>query len=67
VALLGVDTVATAIEERRALWARMVTEFPIARCEEMVAEEIGLDGLTKALMLVYDGAVRGRILVVPRA
>jgi acrylyl-CoA reductase (NADPH) len=67
VALLGVDTVANATEERRALWARMVTEFPIARCEEMVAEEIGLDGLTKALMLVYDGAVRGRILVVPRA
>ena len=67
VALLGIDTVATAIEERRALWASMATEFPIERCEEMVGEEIGLDGLTRALTLVYDGVVRGRILVVPRA
>jgi len=67
VALLGIDTVATAIEERRALWASMATEFPIERCEEMVAQEVGLGGLTKALTLVHDGAVRGRILVAPRA
>jgi acrylyl-CoA reductase (NADPH) len=65
VALLGVDTVATPIEERRALWASMPSEFPIDRCEEMVSEEIGLEGLTEALGRVLDGAVRGRILVVP--
>lgn len=65
VALLGIDTVATPIEERRALWAGMPTEFPVARCEEMVGQEIGLDGLTEALGRVLDGAVRGRILVEP--
>ena len=44
VALLGIDTVATPIEERRALWAEMADVFPLGRCEDMVNEEIGLDG-----------------------
>jgi acrylyl-CoA reductase (NADPH) len=65
VALLGIDTVATPIAERRALWASMATEFPVARAEDMVEQEIGLDGLTGALQRVHDGAARGRILVVP--
>jgi acrylyl-CoA reductase (NADPH) len=65
VALLGVDTVSTPIEERRQLWNEMPGEFPLARCEDMVNEEIGLDGLTVALRRVLDAAVRGRILVDP--
>ena len=65
VALLGIDTVATPIEERRALWADMAEAFPLDHCEEMVNEEIGLDGLTAALDRVLDAAVRGRILVDP--
>jgi acrylyl-CoA reductase (NADPH) len=66
VALLGIDTVATPIDERRALWSSMAAEFPVDRCEEMVAEEIGLGGLSDALDLVLNGAARGRILVAPR-
>jgi acrylyl-CoA reductase (NADPH) len=65
VALLGIDTVATPIAERRALWADMAQSFPLARCDDMVNEEIGLDGLTTALGRVLDAAVRGRILVKP--
>ena len=65
VALLGIDTVATPIEERRALWRDMADAFPLQHCEEMVNEEIGLDGLTAALDRVLDAAVRGRILVNP--
>jgi len=65
VALLGIDTVATPIQERRELWAEMATAFPLQHCEEMVNEEIGLDGLTTALDQVLDAAVRGRILVNP--
>jgi putative YhdH/YhfP family quinone oxidoreductase len=67
VALLGIDTVATPIEERRALWRDMADAFPLQHCEEMVNEEIGLDGLTVALDRVLDAAVRGRILVNPSA
>jgi acrylyl-CoA reductase (NADPH) len=65
VALLGIDTVATPIEERRALWADMAEAFPLEHCEEMVNEEIGLSELTAALDRVLDAAVRGRILVAP--
>jgi putative YhdH/YhfP family quinone oxidoreductase len=65
VALLGIDTVSTPIEERRELWAEMADAFPLQHCEEMVNEEIGLDGLTAALDRVLDAAVRGRILVSP--
>jgi len=65
VALLGIDTVATPIAERRALWTDMAESFPLDHCEDMVNEEIGLDGLTEALDHVLDAAVRGRILVNP--
>jgi acrylyl-CoA reductase (NADPH) len=65
VSLLGVDTVEVPIEERRALWNDMAAEFPLDRIEDMVNEEIGLDGLTAALGRVLDAAVRGRILVEP--
>jgi acrylyl-CoA reductase (NADPH) len=65
VALLGIDTVATPIEERRELWTEMADAFPLGQCEDMVNEEIGLDGLTAALGRVLDAAVRGRILVAP--
>ena len=36
VALLGIDTVATPIEERRAPGPTMASEFPMDRCEAMV-------------------------------
>ncbi len=65
VALLGVDTVMTPIVERRALWADLADAFPLERCEEMVHEEIGLDGLTAALDRMLDAAVSGRVLVAP--
>jgi acrylyl-CoA reductase (NADPH) len=65
VSLLGVDTVEVPIEERRTLWNDMAAEFPLDRIEDMVNEEIGLDGLTAALGRVLDAAVRGRILVEP--
>jgi putative YhdH/YhfP family quinone oxidoreductase len=65
VALLGIDTVATPIEERRQLWNVMPDEFPLERCEDMVNDEVGLGGLTAALARVLDAAVRGRVLVDP--
>ena len=67
VALLGVDSVQTPIGERRALWAGMADEFPPALLEAMVAEEVGLDGLDRALADVWSARVRGRVLVRPGA
>ncbi len=65
VALLGIDTVATPIEERRQLWKAMPDEFPLSVCDHMVHKEIGLDELTEALGMVLDAQVRGRILLDP--
>jgi acrylyl-CoA reductase (NADPH) len=67
VALLGIDTVATPIAERRSLWSTMTTEFPMARVEEMVSEEVDLDELSGALDRILHGAVHGRILVRPES
>jgi putative YhdH/YhfP family quinone oxidoreductase len=65
VTLIGIDTVSTPIEERRRAWAEVPDVFPLDRCESMVLEEIALGELTGALDKVFDGAVRGRILVRP--
>ena len=48
VSLLGVDSVNTPLDERRAVWADHGRRVPPARCSTtMVAGEIGLDGLDR--------------------
>jgi acrylyl-CoA reductase (NADPH) len=65
VSLIGIDTVATPIDERRRVWARMVTAFPAGPLDDMVADEVGLDQLTPVLERVLAGGTRGRTLVDP--
>ena len=65
VSLLGVDTVQTPIDERRAVWASLVGAFPGALLEGMVDGEVGLDGISDALESILAGRVRGRVLVRP--
>jgi acrylyl-CoA reductase (NADPH) len=65
VSLIGVDTVLTPIGERRRVWDRMVGAWPDHVLEQMVADEIALDGLPPALERLLHGASRGRILVRP--
>jgi acrylyl-CoA reductase (NADPH) len=65
VALLGVDSVLTPIEERRAVWANVRSDFPEETVAAMVAEEVGLDGIDGALAAMAAARVRGRVLVEP--
>jgi acrylyl-CoA reductase (NADPH) len=65
VALLGIDSVQTPIAERRAVWNQLAGAFAESRLDDMVAEEIGLDGIPAALAAIATGGVRGRILVRP--
>jgi putative YhdH/YhfP family quinone oxidoreductase len=65
VALLGVDSVLTPIEERRAVWANVRSDFPEETVAAMVAEEVGLDGIDGALVDMAAARVRGRVLVEP--
>ena len=65
VALLGVDSVLTPIEERRAVWANVRSDFPEETVAAMVAEEVGLDGIDGALVDMAAARVRCRVLVEP--
>jgi acrylyl-CoA reductase (NADPH) len=64
-ALLGVDTVATPIGERRAVWVEMAAAFPGDVLDSLVEGEVGLAGLSEALDSILGGRVRGRMLVRP--
>jgi putative YhdH/YhfP family quinone oxidoreductase len=63
--LIGVDTVATPITERRLVWAELATAYPPALLDGMVQAELGLDELGGALELILAGGARGRMLVAP--
>jgi len=65
VALLGVDTVETPIDERRSVWEEMAASFPPDVVDALVAGEVGLDGLVPVLGSILAGGVRGRMLVRP--
>lgn len=62
VALLGMDSAAVPIDERRALWARLATDLRPNRLGEGVTE-VDLDTLEPALDGILAGAARGRWVV----
>ncbi len=64
VALLGMDSANMAIDERRALWARIATDLrPNGLDEALGVTEVGLDELDGALDAILAGAARGRWVV----
>ncbi len=65
VALLGIDSVQTPIDERRSVWEELATSYPADLLDDMVDRQVGLDGVSAALATVAAGGVRGRILVRP--
>jgi acrylyl-CoA reductase (NADPH) len=67
VALLGVDSVAAPIEERRRLWASIHDVLAPDAVDAMVAREVGLGEVADALDDVLASRVRGRVLVRPAA
>ena len=63
VSLLGVDSVLTPIAERRAIWATIADDFTPGILEDLVAAEVGLADIDRAVADVLAAHVRGRILV----
>jgi putative YhdH/YhfP family quinone oxidoreductase len=62
VALLGVDSVQTPIERRRAVWERMGADLaPVGLAE--IGHDITLEQLSPALDSIVKGGVRGRNVV----
>jgi acrylyl-CoA reductase (NADPH) len=65
VTLVGIDSVLTPIEQRRAVWASVATDFPASVADAMVEREVGLGAIDAALEDLGASKVRGRILVRP--
>jgi acrylyl-CoA reductase (NADPH) len=65
--LIGIDTVMTPIADRRRVWDGMADRFPPDRLDDMVDDQIGLDGLGPAFDRILAGDTRGRVLVDPGA
>src|SRR5579872_414315 len=65
VALLGIDSVRTPPERRRAIWARLAGDMRPRHLDDIVAAEIPLSGLAATLADVLEAKVRGRVLVRP--
>jgi acrylyl-CoA reductase (NADPH) len=66
VALLGIDSVQTPIERRRAVWGRLGADLKPAGLSS-IGHDITFDGLDAALEAVLNGAATGRAVLHTRA
>ena len=63
--LLGIDSVQTPIDPRKAMWQRIATDLKPSWLETQSVEIIGLDDLSEQLDKILAGKMRGRVLVNP--
>ena len=63
VALLGVDSVETAAEERAEIWRRLADDLRPPQLDEAITREIGLEDLEGALDAILRGELTGRTVV----
>lgn len=64
--LLGIDSVQTPIEARRATWARIAGPLRPTWLPTLETRTVGLDALPGELDRILRGEMRGRVLVDPR-
>lgn len=63
--LLGIDSVQTPIDARRATWDRIAGPLRPVRLGSIETRTVGLDGLPEELDRILRGEMRGRVLVDP--
>ena len=63
VALLGVDSVQTPMEERAEIWRRLAGDLRPPQLDEAITREISLDELEPALDAILKGGLTGRTVV----
>jgi putative YhdH/YhfP family quinone oxidoreductase len=63
VALLGIDSVGTALEVRRGVWDRLAGDLRPRGLDEAIAREIDLDDVDGFLDEILAGRGRGRTVV----
>lgn len=63
--LLGIDSVQTPIDARRAMWMRIANDLRPTWLDTEIATVVGLDDLPVELDRILAGQMRGRVLVDP--
>jgi acrylyl-CoA reductase (NADPH) len=63
VALLGIDSVQTPMEERAEIWRRLADDLRPPQLDDGIAREISLDELEPALDAILKGELVGRTVV----
>jgi acrylyl-CoA reductase (NADPH) len=63
VSLLGVDSVQTPMDERRAVWERLAGDLRPPALEDLMVREVALDEVDPLLDEVLAGKARGRTVV----
>jgi acrylyl-CoA reductase (NADPH) len=63
VALLGIDSVQTAMEERAEIWRRLADDLRPPQLDEAITREIGLEDVEGALDAILKGELTGRTVV----
>ena len=64
--LLGIDSVQTPLEPRKAMWQRIATDLKPSWLDTQSVEIIGLNDLSAQLDKILAGNMRGRVLVNPQ-
>ena len=64
--LLGIDSVQTPLEPRKAMWQRIATDLKPSWLETQSVEIVGLNDLSAQLDKILAGNMRGRVLVNPQ-
>jgi acrylyl-CoA reductase (NADPH) len=63
VALLGIDSAQTPIDERREVWSRLASDLRPRALDEIAGRELSLDEVDGYLDEALKGGARGRVLV----
>ena len=63
VALLGIDSVQTPMEERAEVWRRLADDLRPPQLDDAIAREITLDEIEPALDAILQGGLTGRTVV----
>ena len=63
VALLGIDSVQTPMDERAEIWKRLAGDLRPPQLDDAIAREISLDELEPALDTILKGGMTGRTVV----
>ena len=63
VALLGIDSVQTPMDERAEIWKRLAGDLRPPQLDDAIAREISLDELEPALDAILKGGLTGRTVV----